>query len=177
MLDAITLVVALLIAVFTPGAQARESQVLLSGTNGARRESPAQLLASSKTLLVIAPATKPVLDAAICNKLSAWGRLTLVSRWSDADLVLDVRQMDAVRAHSDFRDDSGGGVQHTASVWHRQSGVRIWSTITGGSWPLNEWGGAWTGRGIADGFIKFFDKSVRQVEKKTIASTVSPVRQ
>lgn len=125
-----------------------------------RDQSPPTFLVSSRTIC-IAVNGPTRLGTEIGNKLTAWGRLTLVAHPNDADLLLEAAAVDAVRAQGEVRPQEAGGSQFTARVRHRQSGVQVWSTTKGGNWGLSDASGAWAGRAIAEEFVRYFDKRAR----------------
>jgi len=165
----LTLIVAILLSSFGVASRADAQESFQTSktstqTHRANAESRRTLLAQSKTLCLVVPTT--VLQGEISKKLTAWGRLTLVSDYSAADLVLEVHQIDAVKAYSEFRESDGGGVQHTALVRHRRSGVEVWSISKGANWATSDWNGAWAGREIADEFTRYFDTASQGSEKQ-----------
>jgi len=125
-----------------------------------KAESPAKLLASSRTICV-SLSGPPELGTEISNELRTWGRLREVSRPDEADLVLRVgTQPDVLRAYSEFRHDEAGGAAFAGMVTHRESATKLWSSSKGGTWQGSDGRGSWAGRAIAKDFIKYFDKTV-----------------
>jgi len=157
MRDTLPLAVALLVGVSANAA--------VPATQDRKAESPAKLLASSRTICVCLSGP-PSLGTEISNELRTWGGLREVSRPEEADLVMRVgTQRDAVSAYSEFRHDEAGGVAFAAVVTHRESAAKLWSSSKGGSWKGSDGRGHWAGRAIARDFIKYFGKTLGKVKE------------
>jgi len=128
-----------------------------------KAESPAKLLASSRTICV-SLSGPPELGTEISNQLRTWGRLREVSRPDEADLVLRVAtEPEAVTAYSEFRHDEAKGVAFAGVVTHRESATKLWSSSKGGTWQGSDGRGSWAGRALARDFIKYFENTVGEV--------------
>jgi hypothetical protein len=121
----------------------------------------AKLLASANTVCIVVPANAPAVYEQVGGRLTAWGRLRVVTRPDDADLVLEVSRISVLQAPSEQRHQEPEGARFAARLTHRASGLELWRTVKGGSWSLSTSNGAWAGRAIADAFIKYFEKTAR----------------
>lgn len=115
----------------------------------------AEVLRTARTLCVYVTQGSPLLKTEISGKLIRWGRLSLVSSPTDADLTLFVVQT------SQFNAMAGEGNQATALLKERSSGIEMWSTTKGGSWSLSGYRISSVARDMADAFMKFFEKTVK----------------
>jgi|WetSurMetagenome_2_1015567.scaffolds.fasta_scaffold63599_3 hypothetical protein len=118
-----------------------------------------KLLVRSKTLCLVMPNDTVAVE--VTEKLTAWGRLTLVPSFPGADLIMEIaRAVEPLKTISEFRDEGfERGTAFTARVWHRRSGVELWSTSKGANWRSSEPDGAWSARQITEEFEKFFDNA------------------
>ena len=116
---------------------------------------PAEILASAKTIYIRLTAGNPVLKSELSESLMKWGKLTLVSSPDDADLVLEVVQTGQLNTWT------GEGNQAAAILTESETGVQLWSKTKGGSWAMSGWSNAWVARALAKEFIKFFDSTVK----------------
>lgn len=112
------------------------------------------LLSSARSVCVVAPSD--VTRAEIVKKLVAWGRLNVVSRPDDADLILEMRRIGGFTAGADYDSE---GYPFSASVTLRLSGIQTWSTNATSPPPIDI-EGKWAARAIADEFVKYFDRTV-----------------
>ena len=117
----------------------------------------ARLLASARRLSVVTPSDPSLV--AILDRIDGWGRLSLVGRPDEADLVLEMRRLETVETFGEMRIDEFVGYPFTASVRHRSSGLQVWSTRAV-SLPRTDAAGVWAARKVAREFIEYFDREV-----------------
>jgi len=122
-------------------------------------QSAPKLLLSAKTLCVLVPSGNAVLKTEISNKLTTWGKLTIVTAPEQADLILKVEQT------GQLNTKTGEGNQAAALLIHQDSGQELWGTTKGGSWAMTGFSYAWVGRAIASDFIKFYDSTAKKAKK------------
>lgn len=143
--------------------------VFLPTTASTRQsEAPAKLPLSSKTICVVVT-DSTALQTAIADRLREWGRLTVVSRLDQADLVLEVSEREVLTIYSEVRPDEPRGPRWHARVTHRGTGQELWSTTKGeGTWgeagsaAFTQQATAWTAREIAKDFAKYYYKTKRK---------------
>lgn len=137
------------------------------GAAGAAQSTPpAQLLQSSTTICVQSADSR--LEAAVADRLTAWGRLRVVPRPDESDLVLEVSEKRLPEVSSDVRPDDPPGRRYAVRLRHRRAGRELWSA-TKGDGPWGDAGNAafaqrattWRAREIAREFVKYFDKMTR----------------
>jgi hypothetical protein len=141
------------------------ASTIVDGSSSESRQNVDSLLASSRTVY-LAPGTQASRDlmVEIERKLDASGRLLLVPRPADADLILAVRKVHVAQVQAEEPDV----YQYTAVVKHRRSGVDVWSVVrrTSGMQGLPDRGDAWAGRTIADDFVRVVDRARRRAAKE-----------
>jgi hypothetical protein len=118
---------------------------------------PQEILQSAKTLCVWVDAGSAVLKSEFSSKLQEWGKLTLVSSPSQADLVIEITQTGQLNT---------GGNQATATLKDRVSGIELWSKTKGGGWSMSGWSSAGVARALASEFTKFFDHAMKSASKQ-----------
>jgi hypothetical protein len=121
--------------------------------------SPAEMIATAKTICVWVQSGNAVLKTEMSGKLLEWGKLKLVSDPNEADLVLKVVQT------GELNMATGEGNQATVLLTDRESGTELWSKTKGGSWAMSGWSNAAVARALAKEFIKFVDSSLSKPRK------------
>lgn len=106
---------------------------------------------AAKTMCIYQRNGNPVVSNEISGAIVKWGKLSVVSRPEQADLVLEVTLAGELNVWT------GAGNQAAATLLHRQSGVHLWSETKGGSWAVSGWSNAWVGRSIAKDLVKFIE--------------------
>jgi hypothetical protein len=105
----------------------------------------------SKTICVVQRNGNPVVGNEINSAIMKWGKLAVVSRPEQADLVLEVTQT------GELNLGTGSGNQAAATLLHRLPGANVWATTKGGGWAMSGWSNAWVGRSIAEDLVKFIE--------------------
>lgn len=127
-------------------------------TSTAAPVSTREAVMAAKTMCIYQRNGNPVVSNEISGAIVKWGKLAVVSRPEQADLVLEVTVAGELNVWT------GAGNQAAATLLHRQSGVTFWSETKGGSWALSGWSNAWVGRSIAKDLVKFIE-SQRKAKK------------
>jgi hypothetical protein len=119
----------------------------------------AVLLTEAKSLRISAP--NQAIGAEVSSKLTAWGRLRLVSDSSPSDLQLEItRRGPRLETESEHRTSETSGAEFGARLTDARTGAELWRTDKGATWQLSDARGEWAGRQIADAFVKYFDSVV-----------------
>lgn len=113
--------------------------------------SPKEAATTAKTICVVQRNGNPVVGNEINSAIMKWGKLAVVSRPEQADLVLEVTQT------GELNLGTGSGNQAAATLLHRLSGANVWATTKGGGWAMSGWSSAWVGRSIAKDLVKFIE--------------------
>jgi trypsin-like peptidase len=122
-----------------------------------------EILGAAKTLCVLETAGgNPIVKVEVSKKIAQWGRLTLVSSPSEADLVLEVTQAgeyDMSRHLSSY--SSAVGVLREPG-----SPVELWSVSKGSYWSFSGFSISKVSGQIGGAFVKWFDATLRKTKKR-----------
>lgn len=140
--------------------EATEEPTELAARKPAAPRSTGEALSTAKTLCVWVVNGSPILKTEASGKLARWGKMILVSSPAEADLVLYIAQTGSLNTFT------GEGNQAIALLKDQMSGVEMWSTTKGGGWSLSGFKVSSVAHSIADSFISFYEKMVKNAVKE-----------
>lgn len=112
------------------------------------------ILDTAKTLCVLqAVGGNPVVKIEVSKKIAEWGRLTLVSSPSEADLVLEVTQVGEydMSKHLSSYSSAVGVLREPGSA------VELWSVTKGSYWSFSGFSISKVSGQIGSAFVKWFE--------------------
>ncbi|MFN0107398.1 MAG: S1C family serine protease [Blastocatellia bacterium] len=122
----------------------------------------AEVLASAKTICVYQPARgNPTVKAKVNERLTQWGRLTLVSSPEEADIILEVAQV----GEYNMNDHLGSYSSAMAILREPGSSAELWTVSKGSYWSMSGFSIAKVSTQIGDAFVKFFESTLKQANK------------
>lgn len=98
---------------------------------------PAEIIASAKTLCVWQRSGDPGMKIEINAKLAKWGKLNMTSIPEEADLVFELVQTGML-----IPGDAASAVSGAGLLRDLKSGLELWSVRKGGFWAISGWSAA-----------------------------------
>ena len=113
---------------------------------------------AKRTLYIQAPPDAQAIKEEITKKVVAWNRVTIVTKPTDVDYVLEVAQSGKLNVFT------GSGDKGAAVLKDGHTGEDLWTDSRGGGWSMRGWSNRAVGRKLGEKLVEFLEVHLNKAE-------------